>query len=162
MKRILILFIIMLFAVMEASFLGLFKIFRIAPDLLLMVVVIAALYDEFRWAIFYAIIAGIFRDTFSGAQVALHVLFFPFWVYLIHTLSRKIFIETDIVRIAVMFGVSFLNNLAVILSLVLMRKTLPGSVIFSMVLIGPLYTAAIFPLVCRFFGTQLYRQARTV
>lgn len=162
MKRALIVFIILVFAVVEATFLDLFRIFRVAPDLLLMVVVIAALYDEFGWALFYAVIAGMFKDLFSGNGTVMHILFFPLWVYLIHKLSRKIFIENDLIRTAVMFGVSLLNNIAVILLMVFMRHPLPVSVVFSLVLIGPLYTAIVFPLVCRFFGTQLYNQVRTI
>lgn len=122
------------------------RIFCVQPDLLLICAVLASLTFEFRWALAFCILAGIFKDIFCALPFGLNTALFCLWCVLIIELSKRITIEDDYARLALLFVVVLLHNLVFGLILVYSGSFIPLGIFLRNLSIGTIYTTLFLPL----------------
>lgn len=134
-------------AILQATLLDSFKLFNVKPDLLLIAVVITALYFNFnlKWALGLAIFAGILKDVFSLNPFGLNLFLFPLWSLLIIKLSRQITLESNFVRIPLLFIIVVLNDMIIKLICFSGGQFIPAGIYLRTLFFESLYTAAILP-----------------
>ena len=69
--------------IIQVTFLNYLKVFTVEPDLLLICAVIAALIFPLKWALFFCLLAGIFKDVFGADVFAINTVLFPLLGFLI-------------------------------------------------------------------------------
>lgn len=143
---------------LQLTLLDYIKIFNVKPDLFLVCAVIASLIFKPRLALFFSLFAGMLKDAFSVNAFAIHTLLYPFWSFLIIRLSRKITIETNIIRMVLIFIISFLHSVATGLIFIYLNTFIPAGIFLRIVIIESFYTTAVFPLVFRAIN-PIYEQS---
>jgi rod shape-determining protein MreD len=137
---------IIILGLSQATILDFIRVFNAKPDLLLSSAVFVSLVLPWRWAFGLSIFAGFFKDMLAVESFGINTLLFSLWSWLVYRLSRKISIETSLLRALLVFIIVFLHQLVAGLLLVLSgaRVSFGGS--FSIALFNSFYGAVIFPL----------------
>lgn len=148
MKALIFAFTIIILALFQAAILYYVNIFNAKPDLLLISMLMASLFFEFWPAIILSIFAGMAKDIFS-ANVSLSALLFPLWSFLIIKLSKKIPLDNNYIRMALIFIIANLNGIAGILIYLFLGNFIYGGIFLRTLFFGALYTAFVFPLALR-------------
>jgi len=126
-----------------------FSIFQIKPDLFLLIVFIAALFFELRYAITVAVLTGIFKASFGMGAVGIDILLFSLWSFLIIKISRKISIDDSLTRVLLFFVIALLQNISTGVILIYLGNYIPFGIFLRIVLLSSLYTAIFLPLVLK-------------
>lgn len=155
MKKWAFLAAIILASVLEVTALNYFRIFNVKPQLLLVAVVAASLAFDLKWALFFSILAGILKDVFCPETAAFNTLLFAFWSFLIVRLSRKISVDNNFIRAALLFIITVLNNIFVKLSFVYIGKFIPLGVFLRTSFLESLYTVLVSVLVFKILSPTL-------
>ncbi len=156
-KKILYLFIIFVIGIFQVTLLDFFKIFNVKPDLLLISAVIASLVFKFKWALFFSIFAGIFKDVFVVSTFGINTLLFCLWSFLILKLTKEIPIDNNFIRLILIFIIAFLHNIISGLFLFYSGKPIPLGIFLRTVSIGSIYTALVLLLVFKINSPPLIR-----
>jgi rod shape-determining protein MreD len=149
-KKWLILFIILILALLQVTVFDYFKVFGAKPDLLLICVVILSFQLDFKWALLFSILAGSLKDVFGANAFGLNVLLFSIWSLLVIKLSKKVSIESDLVRAILIFIIVVFSNIITRTIVLLSGNFIPLGIFLRVTLVESLYTACIFPLVLKF------------
>ena len=147
MKKFLFFLAILIACLLQVTILNYFKIFNIAPDLLLIFVVIAGLTFELRWALIFGLFAGLLKDVFSTNAFGINSALFVLWGYLIVILNRQIAIENNALRAGLVFIVALLHDILAGLVYLYSGNLIPLGVFLRIVILQPIYTALFLPLV---------------
>lgn len=147
MKKWIFLLIVILLGIFQVTILDCFKVVGIKPDLLLISIVIASLTFHFRWVLILSVFAGILKDAFSINTFGLNTLLFPLWSFLIIKLSKKISIDNNFIRAAVVFVIVIFNDIIIKLIFLFLGNLVPVGIFLRIIFIESLYTALICPLV---------------
>lgn len=148
MRNWFFLLIILIFAVFEAAILDYFKIFGAKPNLMLITVVIASLFFELKWAIAFSIFAGALKDIFSITAFGINTLLFPLWSFLIMELSKRICLDNNFVRVALIFILGIFNEIIFRFMFAISNSYfIPTSVFLRIAILGSLYSASLSPLI---------------
>ncbi|MCX5710496.1 MAG: rod shape-determining protein MreD [Candidatus Omnitrophica bacterium] len=139
--------LILALGLIQATVLDIFKVFNIKPDLLLILVVIAALRYELKWVIIFSFAAGFFKDIFSVQSFGMNSALFVMWGYLITRVNREVSIDYDLIRLALMAVVAALNFILTQAILVYLGNYIPLGVFLRGIILQVIYTSLIFPLV---------------
>lgn len=154
MKKIIFLFIIVIFSMFQLTILDYFKILDVKPDLFLITVVISSLFFELKWAMFFGIFNGILKDVFSVNTFGINTLLFPLWSFLTMKLSKRISIDNNFIFAAFIFVILFLNNIIIRLIFIFLGKFfIPLSTSLRIALLESMYTAIVSPLVLKVIGS---------
>ncbi|MFH1198617.1 MAG: rod shape-determining protein MreD [Candidatus Omnitrophota bacterium] len=156
MKKLLFLVIILATVLFEATILNFFRVFNTKPDLLLVLVVIAAIGFDFKWAIIFCAFAGLCKDAFSINTGGMHTILFAAWGLLIIKLSRKVVLENNFMRTLVLLAVFLINSLAVKLIFFYYGRHIPIGIFMRTAFIGCVYTLAISPLMFRYIRHEYF------
>ncbi len=156
MKKLLFLVVILGTALFEASILNLFRVFNTKPDLLLVLVVIAAVGFDFKWAIIFCTFAGLCKDAFSINTGGMHTILFVAWGVLIIKLSRKVVLENDFMRMLVVLVVFLINDIIVKLIFFYYGRSVPMGIFLRIAFIGCIYTLSIAPLMFRYIRPEYF------
>ncbi|MCK9604520.1 MAG: rod shape-determining protein MreD [Candidatus Omnitrophica bacterium] len=149
MKKWIFLGVIFVSAILEATFLNYFRVFGAKPDLLLMLVLIASLEFDLRWALIFGLLAGFLKDTFAAGSLGIHTAMFPLWSFLIVKLSRKISVDNNFIRAALIFIISVSTAIATRLVFVYLGRFIPLGIFLRIAFLDSLYTALVFPLMLK-------------
>jgi len=145
MRNWIFLAVIFSLGIMQATLLDIFRIFNLKADLLLASVVIASLLFGSGWAVFYSLCAGIAKDVFShGEPASLNTVMFVLYSLLLTWLSRKITLENNYLRTALVFMIALLHNVITGFVWICLGKTLPYGIFFRVVFLASFYTACAF------------------
>jgi len=147
MKNWIFFLIIIVLGMLQVTILNYFKIFGVGPDLLLISVVIASLFFEFKWAFVLSVFAGLFKDIFGANIFGINTLLFPLWSFLIVRLNKEITIDYNFIRIALVFIVSLLHNTITGLILIYSGNLIPLGLFLRIVSLQSIYTALVLPLI---------------
>lgn len=154
-----IIVIIILVAIFQVTILDIVKIFNNKPDLLLICVALAALFLKPRQALIASAVAGILKDFFYTASFGINTILFVLWSLSIMGLSKKITLDYDPVRIGLIFIISFLNNVITGLIIFYLGNFIPLGIFLRNVIIGSIYTTAVFVLPLRIRERFFYSYA---
>jgi len=130
------------------------KIFNVKPDLLLACSVIASVLFEPAWGISLSMFSGVLKDISSVNSFGMNTLLFFLWSYLIIKLSRKVTLDVDYIQLALIFIITFLNNIVTRLVFILLGTYIPLAISLRIIFIEPLYTALVSFLFLR-YGQRL-------
>ncbi len=156
MKKLLFLFVIIACALLETTVLNSFRVFNTKPDLLLTLVVIVSLGFELRWAIFFSIFAGLLKDSFSISSFGINTILFGLWSFILVRLSRKISVETDLMRVIVLSIVLVLNSVVLKIIFFYSGKFIPFGIFMRTAFFSSAYTILVSPLLFRYIRPQDY------
>lgn len=143
--------IIIIAGLIQVTFLDYFRIFGVKPDLLFCCAVIAVLFFEPKWALFFGFLSGLLKDSAGVSGFGMNTVLFSLWSCFIIRLSRKIVIENYFLPSALIFIITLVNALtvrAVFFSFA--GITAPPGIFLRITLLESAYTALIFPLVFRY------------
>jgi rod shape-determining protein MreD len=147
MKKLFFLLFILLSVFFEVVFLDIFRIFNVKPNLLLIIVVVASLCFELRWALFFSILAGASKDIFCANLIGVNTLMFTLLSFLIYKLSREITLDSNLVSIVLIFFIVLVNDIIIRLVFVYLGKYIPLGIFLRTTFLEALYTMLIAPLV---------------
>jgi len=146
MRKWLFFLIIFISGWLQVSLIHNFKLFGIVPDLLLMCVVFASLNMEKKWAFIYSAFSGVLKDSFGQSAFGLNTLFFVIWCFLIIKVTKEMQIDDTLLRMALVFVVSFLHNFVTGIIFFYSGRSFSFGIFSKILFIGSIYTALIFPL----------------
>lgn len=146
-KKFIFFIIIVISGILQVSILNTIRIFYVKPDLILICVVLASLIFEFKWAFFLSIFCGILKDSFSASTFGINTILFPVWCFLIIELAKKISIDFDWIRLAVVFIISVLHNITTGIILIYLGNFIPLGIFCRNVSVGAIYTTLFLPAV---------------
>ncbi|MBU1726313.1 MAG: rod shape-determining protein MreD [Candidatus Omnitrophica bacterium] len=149
MKKLLYLLFLLILGIAQISVLQNLRIFGQMPDLLLAGVIFSGLTLEKRWAFVSSAFAGALKDSFGQAAFGFNTVFFVLWCFLIIKITKEIQIDDALLRLALAFTVSFLQNLLTGIIYFYNGGHLPFGVFMRVLFLGSLYTAIVFPLFYR-------------
>lgn len=154
MKKITIILILLLLALVQATILNLFSFLYARPDLLLISVIILSLSVDFKSLLVFALLGGVMKDIFSSGPIGFNTLLFPIWCIAVFLLSKKINFENMFSKVLLVYTVAFLNIITQIASysfLSLIDFSMPY---LRIVILAPLYTAVAAPLIVFIFNYE--------
>lgn len=109
----LILFSIFLI-LLEMTFLNNFRIFNVAPDLLLINVIVVSMFFDKKTIIKFAFYAGMLFDIMIGKGVGIHIIFYFFVVFVILRFERIIFKDNYTTALVFIFFATFFYNFYIV------------------------------------------------
>jgi len=147
MKKWLILFVLIILATLQLSWPALLSFFNAKPDLLLIFSLSLVFYFNFKFALAAAILAGLLKDAFLPAGMAINTLLFGVWSYLTFRLSSQISTENNYVRLSIILIIAVLNNTALGIQSLSSGNYIPAGIFLRKLIISSVYTTAFSPLV---------------
>jgi len=131
------------------------RIFTVKPDLLLVSVFISSLAFKRNTALSFSILAGILKDIPSSHQFGINTFLFALWCLLIIRLSKKITVDTYLIRALIVIILSFCGNIISRFILLFLGNFIPWGVFLRVSIFEALYTAAVLPIALRVFKPLL-------
>ena len=147
MKKWLLLATVMVLTVLQLTWPEFLVFFNARPDLLLIFVVAAVFYLDFKIALVFGIICGLLKDAFLPGDFGINTILFTVWCYTIWKLGRQISTEHDFVRFAIVFIAAFLNNIISGVQSANLGNFIPADIFLRNLAIPSFYTAALSPLI---------------
>ncbi len=147
MKKWVLLLTIIALATLQLTWPGFLTFFNARPDLLLIFVIAAVFYLDFKVALVLSILCGLLKDVFLPGSFGINTILFPAWCYVIWRLGRQISTELGFIRPALVLTTALLNNIISGLQSVNLGGTIPPGIFLRNLIIPSLYTAALSPLI---------------
>lgn len=142
---------LIILAILQATIFNYFRIFQVKPDLLLISVVFIGLSAwELRWVLFFAILAGAFKDIFTANTFGINTLLFPLWGFLIMKLAKKVSLEGWYIRAGLVFVTVVLNVIVARAINLSLGNYIPTGIFLRVTFWESLYTLAVSLLIFRF------------
>ena len=136
--------LILLLGLLQVTVFDIFKVFNIKPDLLLIMVAIAALRFELKWVLILSLIAGFFKDIFSAQNFGMNSALFVLWGYLITRVNKEVSIDYDLIRLVLVIIVVALNFILTQAILVYLGNYIPLGVFLRGIILQVIYTSLFF------------------
>ena len=140
---------IVIVGMLQPMLLDYIKIFNTKPDLLLVIVCLSSLFLNLRGALVLSVFAGLFKDAFLIGTFGLNALLFCLWSFLIVQLARKIVIDSNFLRMCLVFIIVALHNTIYGLINIYSGNFIPLGIFLRIVSVGSLYTSVVSPLLFR-------------
>ena len=151
MKKRFFLAAIILSLILESGPLNYFKAFSVKPSLSLILLTIASLCFNLRWALCFALILGVLEAIFSAGIFWLRPFLFLLFSFLIVKLSKKILLDTLILRLILIFLLSLAYNITLRVFFSCFARLVPLGIFFRITFLGALYTIAFACLILKAF-----------
>lgn len=149
MKNWYFVFFVLILALLQLTFLDVFKFLGVKPDLIFISVLIASMVLERRWAIAIAILAGMLKDIFSVSTFGLNTILFPMWSVILAQVSRRIFIDNNLIDMGLVFIFAAVNNIIISLALSFAGEGFSFGIYMRIIFLESIYTALVFPSVLK-------------
>ena len=147
MRRVYFLLIVIALGVLQSAYLNYLGVFGVKPDLLLISMVIASFYFDWRWSLFFSISAGLFKDIAGVHIFGTNTVLFAAWNIVIIQLSKKIALDSFIMRTLLISLLAILNGVITRLILISSSSFISLGVFLRIILLDAIYTASVWPLV---------------
>lgn len=126
---------------LRATILNHIRLFGVGPDFLMVCVVLASVFWEQKWALFFSLTAGILKDIYSGNPLGMNMVLFSIWSYIIFRLSKKVSIDDKFVLMIFAPLAVFLNCVLIRLIGLAAGKSVSFGIFFRITFIETLYSA---------------------
>jgi len=146
-KWLLILFTLIVLATLQISWPSALNFFRIKPDLLLAFVISLVFYFNFKIALVSAILAGLFKDAFLPAPMAINTILFSLWSYLTFRLSSQVSTDNNYVRLIIILIIALLNNASLGMLSLNSGSYIPAGIFLRNLFISSFYTVVLSPFI---------------
>lgn len=150
MKKFLFFLAVVISGLLQVTILNYFKIFNIKPDLLLIYAVIASLTFELKWALTFSLFAGLIKDTFAIYPFGINSALFLLWSFCIVRLNREISLESNVLRVGLVFIITFLHTIISGLIYIYSGRFVPLGIALRIMIFQSVYTALVLPIVYKF------------
>lgn len=141
MKKSTISATLLICACLQVTVVNHFKFFGIKPDLILVGIVIAGLFGELKFAVALGIAAGAFKDIYGSGAFAANTLLSALWVFLTANLARRISLDINLTRAALVFVIAALNAVAMRILLWCLGTQVAPGIFMRIFFLDSLYTA---------------------
>jgi len=138
-KKIYFLLIIVALSLASGAISNNFRLFLIKPDLLLVAVVLSSLSFEPLLAVTFSIFAGILKDVFETSS--LNSLLFAFWSIVIIKVSKKISLDSELLRALLVLVIVILNCFLKAALIFSEGNTVPTGIFLKIIILESTYTA---------------------
>jgi rod shape-determining protein MreD len=140
-KQIYALLILFVIILCEFTLFNYFRvIFNAKPDAVLVVLVYYVAFFNLGWSVVFAFLAGVFRDIFSLLPFGINAISFIVWIILAKQISRRLSVENNFIRAALLFLIIVLNNLTTQSFLFALDRPVAMNVFFKSVLTESILT----------------------
>lgn len=143
MKKWVFILTIFCLIIFQATVLESFKLFGVKPDLMFIIMVMVAINFDLKRALIFSFIIGAAKDLFCFFPFGLNAMLFLFWAFLIKEFSRRIVLDTTVVRVAVIFLALLLNDLVLRLIFTIMGRSIALGMFLKISFLGSFYTALV-------------------
>ncbi|MFH1458618.1 MAG: rod shape-determining protein MreD [Candidatus Omnitrophota bacterium] len=150
MKKLLFAGLILILGALQVTLIDSFKIFNVKPDFVLMIAVIASFIFDFKEALFLSIFAGVLKDVLGTGVFGINTLLFPLWSFLIEKLNRQVPIDHDLIRLIIIFVITFLHQTLRGLVLVGLGRGISAGIFLRIIFVESIYTTLVFLWVFKF------------
>lgn len=152
--KLLILFSIILFTILQCTVLNYVRIFRIKPDILLILVIFFSLNFGRIYGLIVGALCGLFSEATCGVPAGAVVFVYSFGGLLLGHISRWVVN----LRIFGQMAISFIFSFVIYFFLFFLFQTLGANLplfnsLISVILPASFYTAAVSPVLFRFLKT---------
>lgn len=149
MKKLIFLSAIIAACLLEATVLNYFRVFNVKPNILLAASIIASLIFSANFALMFSIISGFLKDIFCSGQFGFNSLLFALWSFLVIRLSKKITLENNFIRLALILIAVILNSIATKFVFSYSGKIVPLGIFLRITFLESIYTLFISYFVFR-------------
>lgn len=157
MKKGIFFILIFILTLFELTLLDSFKIFNVKPDLILIVVIIISLYLDLKGVLILTLFAGILKDIIGLNSFGIYTLLFPLYGLAIIKLSRKISLDNNSLRCALIFISVIINDIISRLIFISLGKSVaPVGIFLRITFLETIYTTALLPLVIKVVKPERY------
>ena len=147
MRNFIFLLILFVIVIIQTTLMYHLRFFGVKPDLLICFIVITSVYLEWKWALSFNLLAGLFKDLLGSSGLGINIFLMPLWGYLILRLSRKISIDDPVGLSAVVFLTVLLNDIASRFLYLSLGKYVSLGIFLRIAFIESAYTTALaFPI----------------
>lgn len=147
MRNWIFLLIILICALLQSTILNSFRILGVKPDLVVVCVVTASVFLNWKWALFSGLFAGILKDAFGPGALGINILLLPLWSYLLAKLSKEISLDDNVGLVVTVFIVIFLNDIASHFINLYFGRFITAGIFLRIAFIEALYSALVLLLV---------------
>jgi rod shape-determining protein MreD len=120
-----------------------FKIFGIKPDLILISIVLVSLFCDLRFAVTLSIAAGALKDIYGSGPLAVNSILSGLWSFLIINLSRRVSLDIDLIRAALVFVIAVLNSFLMTAILWYLGASVAFGIFMRSTFLDSLYTSLV-------------------
>jgi len=150
MKKLFFLLSIVALATLELNWPPALKFFYCQPDLLLIFSLALVFYQDFKTALFFAVLSGLIKDVFIPQTLALNAICFGVFSYALYRLRRQISTDEPYVRWGIVFLVTLLTNIILGLQILATGVIISPVIFLRNLIITSVYTMLLSPLVFKF------------
>lgn len=147
MRKWFLLLLLIVLATLELTWPKFLTFFYARPDLLLIFVIAAVFYLDFKLALVISILCGLFKDIFLPVGFGVNTILFSIWCFSIAMLLRQISTEFSFLPFVLVLVVALFNNIIKGFVTVNLGSIIPLSIFLRNLIIPSVYTAGISVLV---------------
>lgn len=133
----------------QVSAMNYFSVFGVKPDLVLINVVLASLFFEFRWALIFSVFSGLFKDIFGPAAFGINTVIFPLWSLLVIKLSKEISFDNKYICAALIVAVVIINSIIARFIFFYLGNSIPAGIFLRITFLEAVYAASVSFLIFR-------------
>lgn len=158
-NKLLIFSLVILFAVLQATLFNYIRIFRIKPDVLLLLVIFFSFYYGRIYGLVVGALCGLFSEATSAVPTAAVVFLYSFGGLILGQLGRWVLS----LRALGQMSISFIFSFVIYFFLFFLLQTSGANLsifnsLISVILPASFYTAAVSPVLFYFLKTVFYIQ----
>lgn len=144
--------------IFQSTLINYFRIFSTKPDLVYATVIIISLSFELKWVMIFSYCGAILLDSLSGLPFGFNTLVLPLLAFLIYRLSRKIDIEGNYMKAAIIAVAMLAKSIAFLFLFLISGLNISAGIFLKFMIIGCLYTTLIFLLLVKINRLSLILQ----
>lgn len=148
-KQIYAISVLLIIIMLQSTLMNSFRIiFNVKPDTILAALIFFVPFFNLGWVVTFAFLGGIFRDIFSLLPFGFNIFICVIWVILAKQISRRLPVENNLIRCAMLCLIILLNNLVIYsilfllnrpIAMIIFLKTVPIESILTLLLGIPMY-----------------------
>lgn len=147
--------LILAVAILQSSAIDALRIWNVKPDILFSIVVVVSLLLEFRLAIIFSIVSGIFKDSLGINYLAINTFLFPLWSFLILQAAKRMQLEGNLRQITLIFIVVIFNSLVCRLFFFSTTAQIPVGIFARTLFLESIYTTLVAQGIFIFVSNRL-------
>lgn len=139
---------VVLAALLETTLWEKLRLFGVLPDMMVLLVVFFALREGEEWAMFTAVLGGLFQDVAGDTLVGHHILGLAIVGYVVGKVSTRLVTEHPVVKVGLVFLSGLCAGLFFLGIEYVLKPTVPiVSLLLAEVIPAAFYTSLLTPVV---------------
>ena len=143
--------VLLIIALLQSTLLNYFCIFNVKPNAIFLTLILFIPFFHLRWLVAFAFFGGIFHDLFSIFPFAPNAVIYILWIIFARQISRRLSMENDFIRSALLCFMILLNNLALQSILFILDNPIAMGTFLKIISIESIFTLLLALPIYRFF-----------